>query len=92
MYTVVFQNNEQAAESIKFKNNGIRVEVDDSDETVGNKIRKAVNEKTPYMLVVGDKEIKSQKLAIRDRGKRETREINKENFIKEVKKIVKEKK
>jgi len=76
----------------EFRKNNIRAEVDDSDETVGNKIRKAVNEKTPYVLVIGDKEIKSNKLAVRDRGKRETREINKDDFISEVKKIIKEKK
>lgn len=76
----------------KFKNNDIRVEVDDSDETVGNKIRKAINEKMPYMLVIGDKEIKSSQLIVRDRGKKETREINKDDFISEVKKAIEEKK
>jgi threonyl-tRNA synthetase len=69
----------------EFKQNDIRVEVDDSDETVGNKIRKAVVEKVPYMLVVGDKEMKSVKLAIRDRGEKATREVGKAEFIEEVK-------
>ncbi len=63
---------------------GIRVEVDDSNETVGNKIRKAVNEKVPYMLVIGDKEVGSAVLAVRDRGQREAREINKDEFIAEL--------
>lgn len=68
----------------EFLRDGIRVEVDSSDETVGNKIRKAVQEKVPYMLVIGDKETGSDKLNVRDRGSRETREIKKEDFIKEV--------
>ncbi len=63
----------------------IRVEIDDANETVGNKIRKAVNEKVPYMLVIGDKEMNSPLLAVRDRGVQETREIATDAFIQEVK-------
>lgn len=72
----------------EFKEEGIRVEVDDHNETVGNKIRKAIQEKTPYVLVIGDKEIKSGKLAVRDRGKKETRAVEKDKFIKEVRKKI----
>ncbi len=68
----------------ELKEKGVRVEVDDNSETVGNKIRKAANEKIPYTLVIGDKEAGSENLAVRDRGSRETREINKNLFIKEV--------
>ncbi|MBI4812120.1 threonine--tRNA ligase [Candidatus Falkowbacteria bacterium] len=68
----------------EFKEHGIRAEVDDRDETVGNKIRKAVGEKIPYMLVIGDKEIESDKLAVRERGKKETKETSKEDFIREI--------
>lgn len=63
----------------------IRVEIDITDETVGNKIRKAIAEKVPYMLVIGDKEMKSKNLAVRDRGDDTVREINKSDFIKEIK-------
>ncbi|MFZ4632555.1 MAG: His/Gly/Thr/Pro-type tRNA ligase C-terminal domain-containing protein, partial [Patescibacteria group bacterium] len=68
---------------------GIRVEVDDANETVGNKIRKAVNEKVPYMLVIGDKEVNSELLNVRDRGAMETREIAKDKFINEVLEMIK---
>jgi threonyl-tRNA synthetase len=68
----------------EFKAAGIRVEVDDANETVGNKIRKAVNEKVPYMLVIGDKEVNSENLNVRDRGAQDTREIAKDKFIAEV--------
>ena len=63
---------------------GIRVEVDNASETVGNKIRKAVNEKVPYMLVIGDKEMNAPVLNVRDRGAQETREIAPDKFIAEV--------
>jgi threonyl-tRNA synthetase len=69
----------------EFVSENIRIETDIADETVGNKIRKAVNEKVPYMLVVGDKEIASGRLAVRERGSREMREISKEKFIEEIK-------
>ena len=69
----------------EFKAAGIRVEIDDANETIGNKIRKAVNEKVPYMLVIGDKEAGAPVLSVRDRGSRDTRDISKEDFFKEIK-------
>ncbi|MFA5248279.1 MAG: threonine--tRNA ligase [Patescibacteria group bacterium] len=66
----------------KFQAEEIRAEVDDSSETVGNKTRKAVNEKIPYILVVGDKEKESGKLAVRERGSRDTKEMDFTEFIK----------
>lgn len=68
----------------EFLEKNIRIEMDISDETVGNKIRKAVKEKVPYMLVIGDKEIKSDKFHIRDRGSDKIREISKADFYKEI--------
>ena len=44
---------------------GIRVEVDDRNEKTGYKIREAQLQKTPYMLVVGAKEVKENLVAIR---------------------------
>lgn len=66
----------------------IRAEVWSENETVGNKIRKAVAEKIPYMLVIGDKEMNSEKLQVRKRGEREATEFGKEEFIERVKKLV----
>jgi threonyl-tRNA synthetase len=68
----------------EFAEQKIRAEVDSSDETVGSKIRKATMEKVPYVLVIGDREIGSDKLSVRDRGDRETRDIAKEDFFWEV--------
>ena len=69
--------------------NGIRTDLDDSNETVGNKIRKAVNEKVPYTLVIGDKELAGLTVSVRDRGERETRELKKDDFISEIKEKIK---
>ena len=45
----------------------IRVEVEEANETLGYKIRKAQMEKVPYMLIVGDKEVESHTVSIRSR-------------------------
>ncbi len=45
----------------------IRVEVEEANETLGYKIRKAQMEKVPYMLILGDKEMNSRTVSIRSR-------------------------
>lgn len=65
----------------EFKAHNLRVEIDDSNETLGNKIRKNSAEKIPYTLVIGDKEIAESSLAIRVRGQKDLLNINKEEFI-----------
>jgi len=75
----------------KFKSEEIRVEADISEETVGNKIRKAVAYKIPYILVIGDKEMEGDSLAIRKRGERDTTNMNEDEFISLLKKDIKEK-
>ncbi|NLM09419.1 MAG: threonine--tRNA ligase [Clostridiaceae bacterium] len=46
---------------------GVRVEVDKRNEKIGYKIREAQLEKIPYMLVVGDKEMQNEQVAVRSR-------------------------
>ena len=46
----------------------LRVEVDGSGDRMGAKIRKAQLEKVPYMLVVGDRELEAEQVAVRDRS------------------------
>jgi threonyl-tRNA synthetase len=50
---------------------GVRVDLDDRDETVAKKIRDAEREWIPYILVVGDEEVKTEKLRVRVRGEKE---------------------
>jgi threonyl-tRNA synthetase len=63
---------------------GIRVEVDEASETVGNKIRKAVSEKVPYLVVVGEKEIEAKAVAVRKRGSKDTVTLAVTDFIAQV--------
>ena len=52
----------------KFKKEGLRVTLDDRAERMNAKIRDAQNQKIPYMLVVGDKEMESDQVALRLRS------------------------
>jgi threonyl-tRNA synthetase len=47
---------------------GVRVEIDDRQEKIGKKIRDTELMKVPYMLVVGEKEMNENKLAVRRQG------------------------
>ena len=63
------KHNDYAHEIAKaFRSEYVRVEVDDRNEKIGYKLREAQMEKVPYMLVVGDKEMEEQSVAIRKRG------------------------
>ena len=57
------------AVSDKLKNADIRAEVDDRNEKIGKKIRDTEMMKVPYMLVVGEKEMNENKVAVRRQGK-----------------------
>ena len=53
----------------------IRVDLDDRDETLGKRIREAETEWTPYIIVMGEKEVKSNRLSVRDRSAGNVREL-----------------
>ena len=60
----------------KFENSKIRVEVDNSDERIGYKIRKAQLEKVPYMIILGENEANSGKVSIRKRNGEEIKDLD----------------
>jgi threonyl-tRNA synthetase len=60
---------------------GLRPEVDESAETVGKKVRAAQLAKAPYVLVIGDKEIGSGVLTVRDREGTETKDVPFDAFV-----------
>ncbi|MCL1880824.1 MAG: His/Gly/Thr/Pro-type tRNA ligase C-terminal domain-containing protein [Oscillospiraceae bacterium] len=51
----------------EFRKLGIRYELDTRTEKIGMKIRDAQLNKTPYMLVIGDKEVEDKAIAVRNR-------------------------
>lgn len=72
----------------ELKQAGLRVEVDASGESVGKKIRMASKQKIPYVLVVGEKEMKSDMLSVRLRGQEEMVELKKVDFLQQVKQLI----
>lgn len=74
----------------EFKQAGIRVAVDSADETIGNKIRKAVGQKVPYIVVLGDRDLGGEAWTIKVRGQEEQLKMSKEEFKEKVLKEIKE--
>ena len=64
----------------RFRALGLRPSVDESGETVGKKVRAAQLAKAPYVLVIGDKEIESGELTVRDRAGVETKGVPFDDF------------
>lgn len=62
----------------------IRVDIDERNESVGKRIRDAETEWIRYTLVVGEKEVNSKKLSVRDRESSDVRELVFEEFVKEI--------
>jgi threonyl-tRNA synthetase len=69
----------------ELKKNKIRVEVDLRNEKIGYKIREAQLQKVPYMLVLGDKEMKENSLAVRSRKLGDIGAMNLDKFIEKIK-------
>jgi threonyl-tRNA synthetase len=60
---------------------GFRVEVDERDEKIGYKIREAQMQKIPYMLVVGDNEVKDNSVNVRKYGEQKSETVALNDFI-----------
>lgn len=79
--------NLKAAEKLKEKlrNERIRVEVDERDLSMSKKVRDAQTEKVNYMITIGDREEKSNTLAVRTREGKVEQNVKPEDFIKKLK-------
>ncbi len=67
------------------KAGGMRVNIDDSKESVGYKVRSAAKEKIPYIIIIGEKEKDLAQLSIRVRGQEDQLVISVPDFIARVK-------
>jgi threonyl-tRNA synthetase len=70
---------------------GIRTELDARSEKIGFKIREAAMEKVPYILVVGDKEVQQNMVAVRERGGKDLGAMSLDEFMNGVQRLVREK-
>ena len=60
---------------------GLRIEVDERDEKLGKKIRDAQLQKVPYMLIIGQKEVDSGTVSVRDRSKGDIGSMDMETLL-----------
>ena len=70
----------------------LRIELDDRDESVGKKIREASMQKIPYQLIVGEKEMKAKKVAIRTREGKDLGVVSMKKLIEKLKTEIEKKK
>lgn len=69
----------------KMRNAGIRVKLDDRSESMNYKIRESLQDKKiPYVVVIGDKEIESNALAVRARGIGQVGTMGVDEFINKI--------
>jgi len=66
------------------KEAGVRVALFDSNDTVGKRIREAEMRRVPYVLVVGDKEVKAKSVAVRTHGSRDLKVVKAAKFVEKI--------
>jgi threonyl-tRNA synthetase len=66
----------------------IRTFLDDSDESLGKRIAESSKQKTPFILVVGEKEQISESVAVRIREEKDQKVMKLDEFIEKVKKEI----
>lgn len=90
--TISDKHNDYAKEiERKVRDSGFRIQEYYENETLGKKIREAEMQKIPYLLIIGDKEIQSQSVSIRQRGKGDMGQMKLEEFIEKIKREIKSK-
>jgi len=76
----------------KLTQDGYRVSIDDSANTLKYKVRNAQLEKVPYMIIIGDKDIENGTISVRCRGGEDIGTTTFENFAEILKDVVDNKK
>jgi len=90
----VRENHNEYAKQIYdlLKENNIRAELANENGNLGGKVRDAKNNKIPYWIVIGDKEIEADKITLESRDKGQLNQISKEELIAKLLKEIKSKK
>jgi len=89
----VRENHNQYAKEIyeMLKENNIRAELDDADANLGSKVRDAKNNKIPYWIVLGDKEIEAGAATLESRDTGALGQITKEALLEKILEEIKNK-
>ena len=76
----------------KLKGENIRCELYDQNETIGKKIREAELQKVPYIVVIGQKEVDAEAVAVRKRSQGDLGQMKIEEFVEKIKEEIIDKK
>lgn len=90
--TPISEHQKEYADNVykKLKESNIRVELDDSNESLGKRIRNAKMQKVPYIVVIGDKEKESNTITVEGRNEK-LENIEIEKFLEKLQKEISEK-
>jgi len=90
----ISEKHEKYAEEVykEIREAGQRVELKNENDTLGKKIRAGETQKIPYLLIIGDKEQKSKKVSVRERGKGDLGSVKLKKLLKKTKEIIENKK
>lgn len=72
----------------KIRMSGLRVSVDTSEGTMGNKIKSFRKKLLPYIIILGDKEIENNTISLRVRTGKQINDISLDSFISQCKNMV----
>jgi len=67
--------------STKFAEQDIDCEIYDKNDSLNKRIRLAEKQRVPYVVIIGDEEVKNETVAIRDRRKKEQYNLNAKDFM-----------
>lgn len=85
-------HNEYAQKVFEFLlENNIRAEIDTEDKNLGTKVREAKNDKIPYWIVLGDKEIEAGMVTLESRDKGQLGQMTKDEMLDKLKAEIKNK-
>ncbi len=70
----------------ELKKADVRAELDESNESLGKKIRNAKTEKIPYVLVIGDKEIEARAVTVEGRNDAKLGQMSVADFVEKINK------
>jgi len=75
---------------IKLEKENFRVEIDEASSTLQYKIREAIKQKIPYLVILGQKEIQNKEVSVRQYGSGKTNTYKIDEFIENLKKQISE--
>ncbi len=94
MVLTISEKQDEAAKAVhqRFLDAGVRSEIDLRSEKISYKIRQAELQKIPYIAVIGEKEVSSNMVALRGRGRQDLGQVGVEALIKKIEEEVRNKK